>query len=163
MTKKQDYTNEEWQLLLDVPPMVGLAVMVAGKSGLGSMKEAWAISRGVLGGKDGYEGNELVHELVDARLKHGERSQVESLDNPYRGKSPEEILAEVQEMCSQVRSLLAEKSHDDESAGFKDWAISVGERVANAAREGGLFDFGGERVSEEEAYVIDAVKKALVS
>ena len=159
MTIKQNFTDEEWQLLLDVPPMVGLAVMVAGKSGLGSMKEAWALSRGVLSAKDGYEGNELVHSLVDARLKDGEKSQVESLSNPYTGKSPEEILTEVQSMCQQVKSVLAEKSNEDEAAGFVDWAISVGERVANAAREGGLFDFSGERVSAEEAYVIEKVKK----
>lgn len=35
MTTKSEYTAEEWQLLLDVPTLAGLAVMMSGKSGLG--------------------------------------------------------------------------------------------------------------------------------
>ena len=161
MTTKEDYSSEEWQLLMEVPPIVGLTVMMAGKSGFGSMKEAWAMTRGVLDAKDGYEGNELVHALVDARLKDREHSQVEQLNSPYRGQSPEEILKSTLEMCSEVKSLLSEKASEDEAAGFVDWAITVGEKVANAAKEGGFFS-SGPKVSEEEAYVIEEVKKALV-
>ena len=32
MTKKADYTAEEWQLLLDVPALAGLGVMMAGRA-----------------------------------------------------------------------------------------------------------------------------------
>ncbi len=48
MSSKNDYSAEEWQLLLDVPPLVGTAVMMAGGSGLGTLKEAFAIASGVL-------------------------------------------------------------------------------------------------------------------
>jgi len=161
MSKKDDFTSEEWQLLLDVPPMVGLTVMMAGKSGLGSMKEAWAMTSGVLGARNGYEGNELVHALVDARLKDGERSQVEQLNSPHKGKSAEELLAEVESMCKEVKQVLSAKSTADESAGFCDWAITVGEKVANAAKEGGFLGVGGERVSEEEKVALTKVKEAL--
>ena len=87
MTSKSDYTAEEWTLLLDVPPAIGTAIMYAGKSGLGSMKEAMALASGILGAREGYEGNELVESLVNARLKDGEKSSIETLSSPYVGKN----------------------------------------------------------------------------
>lgn len=158
MTKKEDYSSEEWKLLLEIPPLVGLAVMMAGKSGFGTMKEAWAMTRGVLDAKDGYEGNELIQSLVDARIKDREHSQVEQLKSPYRGQSPEEVLKSALELCNEVKSVLGTKATEDEAAGFVDWTITVGEKVANAAKEGGFFS-QGDKVSEEEAFVIGEVKK----
>ena len=162
MSTKADYTPEEWQLLLDVPPLVGTAVMVAGKSGLGSMKEAFALASGVLGAKDGYEGNDLITSLIEARMKEGDRSEVEQFaTNPYRGKPPEEIADAAVEKCGQAVALLNEKSTPEEASGFKTWSIAVGEKVANAAKEGGFLGIGGERVSEAEKEVLAAVSQAL--
>ena len=162
MSTKADYTPDQWQLLLDIPPMVGTAVMVAGKSGLGSLKEAFALARGVLGAKTGYEENELVQSLVQARLQDGERSQIEVLaENPYRGLEPAELAAAVTEKCIQVRQLLAEKASAEEAAGYQQWSIDVGEKVAHAAKEGGFLGIGGERVSQAERDVLDQVKAAL--
>jgi hypothetical protein len=162
MSSKSDYTPEEWQLLLDVPPLVGTAVMVAGKSGLGSMKEAFALASGVIGAKSGYEGNELITALIEGRMKDGDRSEVEQLStNPYRGQPPEEIAAAAVEKCKQVATLLDTKSTPTESDQFKSWSIAVGEKVANAAKEGGFLGIGGERVSESEKEVLTAVAAAL--
>ena len=77
MSTKADYTQDQWQLLLDVPPLVGTAVMVAGRSGLGSVKEALAVASGVLDAKHGYESNELIKALLDARIIDKERSHLE--------------------------------------------------------------------------------------
>ena len=79
VTNRADYTDQQWQLLLDVPPAVGTAVMVAGRSGLGSVKEALAMAHQILGARSGYEGVELVESLVEARLQHGEKSTIETL------------------------------------------------------------------------------------
>lgn len=161
MTSKSDYTPEEWQLLLNVPPMVGTAVMVAGRSGLGSLKEAVALANGILAAKSEYEDNRLIQALNDARVKDGERSDVERMSSPYKGKQPDEIRAIAVEMCADVAQLLDEKSAPDESAGFKEWSLTVGEKVANAAKEGGFLGIGGERVSQEERRVLREVSDAL--
>jgi len=162
VSTKSDYTQEEWQLLLDVPPLVGTAVMVAGRSGLGSMKEAFALASSVLGGKKGFENNTLVGALVDGRLKDGDRSAIENFSsNPYRGLPPEEILAAAVEKSRAVLELLAVKSQPQESHEYRGWAMSIGDKVANAAKEGGFLGIGGERVSEEEKRVLDAVADAL--
>lgn len=164
MSKKSDYTPEEWELLLEVPPLVGTAVMVAGRSGIGgSMKESFAVASGVLAAREGFESNELVQSLIDARIEGKERSSVEQVSgNPYLGKPPTEIRDIVVEKCQQVSALLTEKASDGpEATGFKQWAVDVGEKVANAAKEGGFLGIGGERVSEEETIVLSAVRKAL--
>ena len=162
MSSKEDYTPEQWQLLIDVPPMVGTAVMVAGKSGLGSLKEAFALASGVLSGKHGYEDNQLIQSLIESRLKDGQRSQIESLtDNPYRSKQPPELADEVAQKCQQANQLLAEKSTVQEAGGYKQWVLAVGQKVAEAAKEGGFLGVGGERVSESEREVLDKLTAAL--
>jgi len=160
MTTKADYSAEEWQLLLDVPPAVGTAVMYAGRSGVGSIKEAMALATGILGARNGYEGNELIESLVNARLKDGEKSSIETLGSPYKGLTPEQILEDATTKCSSAAKLLGEKS-SGEADGYKSWAVAVAEKVANAAKEGGFLGIGGERVSEEEAKAIAAVRNAL--
>jgi hypothetical protein len=161
MTQKADYTADEWQLLLEIPPAVGMAVMVAGKSGLGSMKEALALARATLSARNGYEDSALIQSLVEARLKQGERSEVETMSSPYRAMQPGEICDDVVKKCQQVTELLAAKSTAHEARQYRQWALSIGEKVAHAAKEGGFLGIGGERVSQEERNVLDAVATAL--
>jgi hypothetical protein len=86
MTTKSDYSDEEWQLLIDVPILAGLAVMMSGKSGLGTMKEAVSLTQNTLSGAQEYPNVELIRAIVDARLKGGEKSSAESFThNPYQG------------------------------------------------------------------------------
>lgn len=162
MSTKADYTSDEWQLLLDVPPAVGTAVMYAGRSGVGSVKEAMAMASGILGARNGYEGNELISSLVEARIKNGEKSSIETLSSPYRGLSPEEVLDDAVEKCHAVVEVLRDKASSAERDGYCDWAISLAEKVANAAKEGGFLGIGGERVSEEERVAIKALRAALI-
>ncbi len=161
MSTKADYTAEEWQLLIDVPSMVGTAVMVAGKSGLGSVKEALAIASGILSARDGYEGNDLIQSLTESRIKEGMRSEIETMtNNPYKGMAPTELAQVVTEKCRAAAELLAAKATEAETVGYKEWAQSVGAKVANAAKEGGFLGIGGERVSAEEQQVMDAIQSA---
>ncbi len=164
MSTKSDYSPTEWELLLEVPPLVGTAVMVAGRSGVGgTMKESLAIAAGVLEACEDYQSNELVQSLITARTEHKERAKVEQItNNPYLGKPSEEIKAIAVDKCRQVAALLEEKATSaSEAREFKEWAVHVAERVANAAKEGSFLGIGGERVSPSEISVIAAVKDAL--
>jgi len=161
MAKKEDFTDEQWKLLLDVPPAVGTAVMYAGRSGLGSVAEAMAMASEIFAARNGYEGIALIQSLSDARTKGREKSEIETIKSPYRNLSDSEILTDAVEKCRRVSGLLAEKSSSDEANAYIDWTISVAERVANAAKEGGFLGIGGKRVSEEEANVLAQIKEAL--
>src|SRR5512132_388880 len=117
MTKKADYTADEWQLLLDVPALAGLGVMMAGKSGLGTMKEAIALTQGVMAGSRDYPNLELIQSIIEARLKGGERSTAETLSgNPYQGLGREKFVDVVAEKCTAAAALLAAKATPEEAA-----------------------------------------------
>jgi hypothetical protein len=161
MSAKPDYDAQEWQLLIDVPPLVGTAVMVAGRSGLGTMKEAFAVASGVMSAREGYEGNALIQALIDGRIKDKDRSSVERRGAEIRGKSPEELIDFALDKCQQVVALLQAKSTDQEAGEYKAWALAVGEKVANAAKEGGFLGIGGERVSQAERDVLQKISQAL--
>ncbi len=162
MSMKSQFTPDEWQLLLDVPPLVGTAVMVAGSSGLGTIKEAFTLANSVLRGKSEFVSNELIAALIDARLEDGDRSEVEQLThNTYRQMKPDELLVAVLGKCREVRQLLSQKSTPQEAEQFCAWTLDIGERVAAAAKEGGFLGIGGERVSSEETRALTAVREAL--
>ncbi len=161
MSTKADYTSEEWQLLIDIPTMVGAAVMAIGKSGLGSLKESFAMAQGTLSAVEGYPDNELVQALVNGRLKEGTKSTLESLSHPYKGAGREEFKQIVVDKCGEATALLARKSTEAEAREYKAWAMSIGEKVAQAAKEGGFLGFGGEQVSQEEKTALREISTAL--
>lgn len=162
MTKKTDYTSDEWQLLIDVPTLAGLAVMVAGKSGLGTMKEAVAVTQGTLSSGDAHPNVELLQAIIEARMKGGEKSTAELLtDNPYQGLGRQKFVEAAAEKCTAASELLGRKAPAEEAVAFKAWVVSIAEKVAKAAREGGFLGFGGTQVSEEEVATIDRIKASL--
>ena len=161
MSNKTDYSREEWQLLMDVPPAVGTAVMYAGRSGVGTVKEAMAMAGGILGARKGFEGIELIEALVNARIQDNEKSTIETLKSPYKGLSPEEVLEDAVGKCESVNQLLDEKASPDEADAYVEWTISLAVEVANAASEGGFLGIGGERVSDEEKKAITRIRRAL--
>src|SRR5689334_6889395 len=48
MLTKNDFTLAEWATLRDTPSLVGFATLMAGASGLGTLKESMAIAQGVM-------------------------------------------------------------------------------------------------------------------
>lgn len=162
MATKSDFTAEQWQLILDVPIMVGMGVMVAGKSGLGTMKESFALTREIMEAVEGYPGNELIQSVVDARLKDKERSTAEAFSgNPYAAKGRDGLVDAAVEKCEQVCQLLEESCTQAEASEFRQWSMRIGEKVAMAASEGGFLGFGGEQVSEEEKKALARISRAL--
>ena len=162
MTNQADYSQEEWQTLLDGPALVGTLIMLAGKSGLGSMKESMAVAAGILSGVNEYPENELVQGIISSR-KGGMKSTVENLssDNPYLGLKPEALLEAVVDRCKDINLLLSRNSSSAEADEYKQWMVDVGQRVAEAAKEGGFLGIGGERVSEAETDALKQIRTAL--
>lgn len=162
MTTKADFTPEQWQLLLDVPIMIGMGVMVAGKSGLGTMKESFALNQEIMDAVKEHADNELIQAVVNARVKGKEKSTAESIsDNPYARTGRDGLVDAAVEKCSQVCSLLNEKCTETEALEYKQWSMKIGEKVAMAASEGGFLGFGGEQVSENEKLALAKISQAL--
>ena len=162
MTTKADFDAEQWQLILDVPVMIGMGVMIAGKSGLGTMKESFAMTKEMIDAVKGHSDNELIQSVVNARLKDKEKSSAETLsNNPYAGQGREALVDAAVEKCQQVCTLLNEKCSEAEAMEYKQWSMHIGEKVAMAASEGGFLGFGGVQVSEEEKQALARISQAL--
>ncbi len=161
MSNKNDYTPEEWQTLVDVPMLVGAAVMVIGKSGLGTMKESFTLAQQTLGAIKSFPDNELIQSILEARIKGGEKSSIESFSSPLLKKQPEEFKEEVVKICRQANGILASKSTPEEAGEYKEWVREIADKVAHAASEGGFLGFGGTQFSEEEKLAIDEIHAAL--
>ena len=60
-----------------------------------------------------------------------------------------------------VNDLIDRKVKSDEADEFKKWLLAIAQRVAEASNEGGIFGFGGARVSEAEKAVLRQIAFAL--
>lgn len=166
-----DYTTQDLFLLAGTPHMIGTAMTMAGKSGfIGTGKEMFASARSVLAGVKDYPHNELIRDVTPnveegAGAAMGEAKKCREWMTARikeRGvDSREAMTALVLDDCRSVAALLAEKSPQAEAAEYKQWALSVAEKVAMAASEGGFLGFGGERFSEPEQKFLSEIEAAL--
>jgi hypothetical protein len=159
MSTIASFTPEEQVLVREVIPLVGLAVATAGNSGIiGTFKEAVAVARGMTDAATQYPQNELIQSLIK------DLSQNRPTMPSYSSTQPnvqQQIKSDALEKCRQVVALLSQKANTQEASDFKRWIISVSEKVANAAKEGGFLGFGGQRVSEAETATLKEIATVL--
>lgn len=159
MATKADFTADEWNQIRRAPFMAGLAVVAASPSGpFGVIKEMFAVGKMLAEVKTQGASSELVKALV-ADLETGAREQ--SAPAELQGKAPDQVKSYAIDSCRQVAALVEKKSKPDEAQGFKQWLVSVGQKVAEAAKEGGFLGIGGTRVNEQEAMTIKELSTAL--
>lgn len=158
MATKGDFTADEWNQIQRAPFMAGLAVVAASPSGpFGVVKEMFAVGKTLAEVKTQGASNELVKALV-SDLEAGARQQ--SAPAELQGKSPDQVRSYAIESLRQVTALIEKKSKPD-AQGFNQWLVSVAQKVADAAKEGGFLGFGGTQVSEQEAATIKELSTAL--
>jgi hypothetical protein len=165
MSTKADYSPEEWKLILKAPLMAGLAVIAASPSGpLGVLREMFAVGKLVAETKSQAEGqgglsNELLRAAVADLASPDGRAQVDVAG--LRGLAPEQLRAQALDACRTLASLVDRKASREEAEGVKRWLVTIAQRAAEAAKEGGFLGVGGTRVSEAETGAIREVARAL--
>jgi hypothetical protein len=100
--------------------------------------------------------NPLIAELT-ADLK----TRQTKLEPPQGMKDPDECRELALNQIKAANEIIKRKVDPQEGDEFKKWLLAVGRRVAEAANEGGLFGFGGERVSDAEKNVLRQIAFAL--
>jgi hypothetical protein len=100
--------------------------------------------------------NTLIAELA-ADL----RARQTKPEPPQGTTDPEQCKQAALNLLRAVNELLNRKVKPEEADEFKKWLLTVGRRVAEAANEGGIFGFGGERVSDAEKNVLRQIAFAL--
>ncbi|MEM1246721.1 MAG: hypothetical protein AAGA81_04880 [Acidobacteriota bacterium] len=166
---QEQFTDEEWFLLATTPSLVGAAMAGAGRSGgLGTAKEALKSVTAVAQGQADYPNSQLIAKLL-SRGGHESEAGDASLRSHQRltGRlqarhieSSEQIRALALEDVDRVRELL-DRLPVDESAAYRSWVLGIAQKVAEAAKEGSFFGFGGERVSEEEEKLLHELRGKL--
>jgi hypothetical protein len=157
MASKADFTPEEWKLIVGAAPMVGLVVTCASPNGpWGVMKEMLSMGMAMAEMLQKGSANSLIAELT-ADLKARQTKP-----EPPQGLSdPEECRQAALKHVRAVNELLRRKVIPAEADEFKQWLMTIGHRVAEAANEGGIFGIGGERVSEAEKNALRQIAFAL--
>lgn len=157
MARKSDFTTEEWKMIVAAAPMVGLAVTCASPNGpWGVLKEMLSMGMAMAEMLQKGSSNPLIAELA-ADLKERQTKP----EPPQGIKDPEQAKELALNHIRAVNDIVSRKAKADEADEFKKWLLAVGERVAEASNEGGIFGIGGERVSEAEKNVLRQIAFAL--
>src|SRR5687767_1649353 len=160
MAKKADFTSEEWQLILSMPQVASLYLVLASPSNpLGLAQEMIASTKGIVETLKTSSGNELMDAVAaDIREKVEKRERLEPPLKPSNDLN--QMKAQCLQTCREVAGLLSQKAPADAQA-YKQWVYQAAQNSANAAKEGGVFGIGGERVSEAETAALKEIAMAL--
>src|SRR5262245_17131796 len=119
MSKKTDYSAEEWKVLLTGPLMAGLAVAAASPRGpIGVLRDMFAVGKMLAETKSqaqlpGGPHNELLQALVADLASADGRAQIDAAG--LRGLGSEQAKAHALEACRALVTVLDRKASRDEA------------------------------------------------
>jgi tellurite resistance protein len=143
MTGKADFTEGDWQTVLEGPPTAGLIVVTAQRGG--TFRETFAIAKAYAEARKQHGESELLDAIVSSRPEI-DRSRYHSVE-----KLKEHGLRQLRDAVE----LLGGKVTSEELDDYKRFVLNVADRVANAHRE------GGESVSPDERAAVEAIAASL--
>jgi hypothetical protein len=147
MTTKNDFTSEEWDLVLGAPPSAGLMVATAQRGG--TFRESFSIAKAYAEARQRHGDSELLDAIVS------EKPEMEFERHKSVAELEEHSLARVRDAAALVGS----KASPAEAGEYGGFIVDLAERVAAAHKEGFL-GIGGERVSEAEREAIAKIREA---
>ena len=143
MATDKDFTADEWKSIAAAPLMAGLVVTMADVSGpVGVAKEAIAVSKAI-GESASASSGELIRTLAEA-FKKGARPEMPSVPKDREQARTAFVTA----LKNAVATVTAKAP--SEAQEFRTWLMSIAQRAAEAAKEGGFLGFGGTVVSDQE-------------
>ena len=163
MANKTSFTVEEWKDLCDTPHLVGLAIALSGASGItGTIKETFASSLAVAEGQK--SDRELIRALCATEeiqaAQSGVRESLMALKADEFAVVQQKLATLALDRARAAIAALQAKAPEDVAA-YRSFIAALAERVAEAAKEGGFFGIGGERVSAGEKQMLAKLEEAL--
>jgi len=138
MTRKADFTEQEWKTVLEAPPAAGLIVLTAQRGG--SFRETIAIAKSYAEARQQHGQSELLDEIASAKP---------AVDHT-RYHSPEELREHGLQHLRDAVSLVEQKATPQEVDDFRQFVVTLAQNVANAHREGDVAVSDAERTAVEE-------------
>jgi hypothetical protein len=143
MTGKADFTQQEWDLVLEGPPSAGMIVVTAQRGG--TIRETYAIAKAYVEARQQHGESQLLDEIVAAKPE---------IDHT-RYHSVEELKQHGLQHLRDAVELLERKATPDEVEGYRRFVLTLADKVASAHRE------GGASVGEPERAAIDEISTSL--
>jgi hypothetical protein len=143
MTGKADFTEEEWETVLEGPTSAGLIVSTAQRGG--SFRESFSLAKAYAEARNATGSSDLMDEIAQSKPKvdRARQGSVEDLREHHLG------------IVREAASLLATKASAEELDEYRRFTLSLAERVARAKEE------SDEPVSDAEWAAIDEISAAL--
>jgi hypothetical protein len=162
MANKQSFTPEEWNKLVQSVVLSGMAVTAADPSGLiGLLKESFASGSALMKAKTDPGASELIKAVVAEFESSEGRTRVhEAIKARLSGAKAGDVSQRSMEALREASRILDSKAPKD-AAAFKQWLRTISSNVAEAASEGGVLGFGGQRVSDAEKATLGDIARAL--
>jgi hypothetical protein len=143
MTEKTSFSPEEWKLILEGPPSAGMIVVTAQRGG--SFRESFAIAKAYVEARQQHGQSELLDEIVAAKPE---------MDHT-RYHSVEELKTAGLKHLRDAAALLEQKATPQEVEAYRNFVLTLADKVANAHREHGV------SVSEAERAAMGEIAAAL--
>lgn len=143
MTGKTDFTEQEWETVLEGPTSAGLIVSTAQRGG--SFRESFSLAKAYAEARNTSGASDLMDEIAQSKPK---------VDRARQG-SAEDLKEHHLSIIREAVSLLATKASPEELADYRRFTLGLAERVARAKEE------SDEPVSDAERAAIDEVSAAL--
>jgi hypothetical protein len=143
VTGKADFSEDEWETVLEGPPSAGMIVVTAAHGG--TFRETFAMAKAYAEARKQHGASQLLDEIV---------SHKPEVDHT-RYRSFEELQQHGLQHLRDAVSVLEGKATPEEVEDYKRFVVTLAERVAGAHEE------GGEAVSGPERAAIEQISAAL--
>lgn len=138
MTGKADFTEQEWETILEGPTSAGLIVSTAERGG--TFRESFSMAKAYTEARSSAGASALIDEIAQSKPK---------VDRARAG-SAEELKGHYLEIVRQARSILESKASAEELEDYRSFTIALAERVAGAKEEEDQPVSAAERAAIEE-------------
>lgn len=144
MTGKADFSEQEWETVLEGPTSAGVIVSTAQRGG--SFRESFSLAKAFADARGASGASGLMDEIAQSKPKvdRGRHGSVEELREHHLG------------IVRQAVSLLEAKASPEELEDYRRFTLSLAERVASAKEEE-----DGQPVSAAERAAIEEISAAL--
>ena len=143
MTGKSAFTDEEWQAVLEGPPIAGLLVVTAERGG--SFRESFALAKAYAEAREQHGQSELLDEIVSEKPK---------VDRHKYG-TPEALQGDGIARLREAAEAIQAKGTPEDVAAYQRFVLGLAQRVAAAHKE------HGEQVSQSEQEAVDTIAATL--
>ena len=123
MTTKSDFTEQEWEQVLEGPTSAGALVATAQRGG--TFRESFSMAKAYSEARQQHGQSELLDEIVSARPK---------TDTKF-GDSPVEARDRWLENLREGLTLVEQKGTTEEAEDYKRFIVGLAQRVAAAAKD----------------------------